>query len=911
MRFFSLFLFFIFLSGSSLFSQSPYDLLVTAKYQETPVSTVLESLAEKTGVSIYYHPELIPAYRVSFDFNKTSLRDALRQILDGSNMRFTNAGQDKIIVAPTDRMNAVFIVELIAGWESGKYQSPLLADLIERKLIIGEPGARVSGSQLTLTGNISADQTNESIIGATVYIRETGEGAITDENGAFELNLQTGTWSVLIEYIGYQSVLVKLTIFDDGEMTILLNPNPLQLTEVLVKGAAVQRSTESTTLGLEKLDMTALRELPVLAGEADIIKSLQYLPGVSTAGEGSGGFNVRGGNIDQNLVLQDGMALFNSAHALGFFSVFNADAVEQVTLYKGHIPAQYGGRLSSVLDVKLRDGNRYNWKGNGSVGVVSSRAVFEGPLIKDKVSILVGGRGSYIGYILPQIQNKNVARSAARFNDQLLKLTWRTGTKSTLKLIGVHTWDYFRYSRDFGYNWRNIQLGGQYDLIHNDRFSTSLSVSAVRYDASQFDPRGNDAFTLDNGISNYKAKIENLLLAGQQQHSLRFGIETNFYEPSPETIRPADGATAVTSKTIRRGNGREAGVYLQDEWKLNERVAFSAGMRYSLFQLLGPQTVFQYENGLPREESTVSGLKFYENGTVIQTWHGIEPRFSMKYSLRRQTSLKGSYNRLRQYIHLISNTSAPTPVDLWQTSSPYLLPQIADQLSLGFYQNSEDERWEYSVEAWFKKIKNQPEYKDLPDLLLNERLETELLQGRGRTWGAEFSIRKITGKWTGWLSYTFSRARVKVQGLHPAETINSGKWYPANFDKPHQLSIVGRCQINPRNIFNFSFTYNSGRPITTPFNYYNINGVVIPNFSERNQFRIRDYHRLDLAYTIDNSKAKIKGWRGSLTFSIYNVYGRKNPFSVYFKRNNINQVSAYELSVLGAALPAMTYNFTF
>jgi hypothetical protein len=283
----------------------------------------------------------------------------------------------------------------------------------------------------------------------------------------------------------------------------------------------------------------------------------------------------------------------------------------------------------------------------------------------------------------------------------------------------------------------------------------------------------------------------------------------------------------------------------------------------------------------------------------------------VKYSFDEYTSIKGSYNLLRQYVHLISNTAAPTPVDLWQVSSPYLPPQIADQYSLGFYKNTEEARWEYSLEAYFKKIKNQPEYKDLPDLLLNERLETELLQGNGRTWGAELSVRKAAGKWTGWVSYTFSRAKVKVKGNAASETINGGKWYPSAFDKPHQLSVVGRCQINPRNIFNFNFTYSSGRPITVPLNYYSINGTVIPNYSERNSFRIRDYHRLDLAYTIDNSKAKVKGWRGSLTFSVYNLYARKNPFSVFFKRNNNERVSAYELSVLGTVMPAMTYNFTF
>ncbi len=895
----------------SLRAQSLYDIAITAKFDEVQIPAVLAELERKAGVHIYYHPDLIPAYKVSFDFQKSSLKVALQQVLEGSNMRFTNIGNDKIVIGPKDQMNSAYLVDLVAGWESGKYQSPLLMDLLEKNLIIGETGARVSGSKLLIKGEIKDYSTEEAIVGATVFVRETGDGTATDENGKFNLKVPTGTWSLLIEYIGYQSVLVKLTANDDGNMTIVLNPNPLQLTEVLVKGEAVQRSTNSTNLGLEKLDVKVMRELPSLLGESDVVKSLLYLPGVSTVGEGSGGFNVRGGNIDQNLVMQDGMPLFNASHALGFFSVFNADAVDNVTLYKGHIPAQYGGRLSSVLDVGLKDGNRFGWHGNGSVGVISSKAVLEGPIIKDKLSILVGGRGSYIGYILPQVRNRSVARSATRFNDQLAKITWRISPKATFRVLGVNTYDYFRYDNEFGYDWQNQQLGASLDLIHNSHFSTSVSVSGVRYKASLFDPEGNDAFSLISGIDNYKAKIENLLLTGQDKHSLRFGVEANLFDTAPEQLEPKEGATAVLPKKVERGGGREFGFFVQDEWKFNPRISISVGLRYSLFQQTGPVTVYNYEPNAPKEDETVVGEETFSASDVVKSYQGFEPRASVKYSFDEYTSVKGSYNLLRQYVHLISNTAAPTPVDLWQVSGPYLPPQVADQYSLGIYKNTENTMWEYSLEGYFKKIKNQPEYKDLPDLLLNERLETELLQGKGRTWGAEVSIRKATGKWTGWVSYTFSRAEVQVNGTYPSETINGGKWYPSGFDKPHQLSVVGRCQINPRNIFNFNFTYNSGRPITVPLNYYSINGVVIPNYSERNSFRIKDYHRLDLAYTIDNSKAKVKGWRGSLTFSVYNIYARKNPFSVFFKRNNNERVSAYELSVLGTVMPAMTYNFTF
>ncbi|MEK7254653.1 MAG: TonB-dependent receptor, partial [Bacteroidota bacterium] len=429
--------------------------------------------------------------------------------------------------------------------------------------------------------------------------------------------------------------------------------------------------------------------------------------------------------------------------------------------------------------------------------------------------------------------------------DLLLKATWRLNQKTTLRAFGTVTDDYFRYARDFGYSWRNLQLGLQGDMLHNQRFSTQVSAALSRYAGTQFDPGGADAFSLDNGMNLSKFKLENLLLAGQERHTLRFGAEVNLYETAPESIRPESNSTSILPKTIRRGGGREGSLFLQDDWKISARLGLSAGLRWSVFQQIGAETVWQYDPEQPKEPATATGSTDFADGEIIETWQGAEPRFSGKYSLSEFASVKASWNRLRQYVHLISNSAAPAPADLWLVSSRHLPPQVADQFSLGFYKNARSGRWETSVEGWFKKISNQPEYKDLPELLLNERLETELLQGNGRSWGAELSVRKALGKWTGWLSYTWSQVRVKVAGRFQEETINRGNWYASSFDKPHQLSVIARCQINPRNVFNLSFTYGSGRPVTAPISYYTVNGITIPNFPERNALRIRDYHRLD------------------------------------------------------------------
>jgi hypothetical protein len=888
---------------------SVFDLKITGSYQEKPLPEILSDLESRYPVKFYYIPDKIPFFPITADFTSQSFYQVMKKLLEGSLLTFSKWSANEIVLVPSGNLNRAFVEGMISKWKSGEFLAPVLASIAEKTYSFGDPQSAPSG-KLTLNGKIQDDETNESIFGATILIRETGQGQATDAQGAFQFKLAPGKYTLQINYISYQSQINYVSIYADADLPVRLISMPQQLNEVLIKAQSLEKGAQSTNMGIERLSAKSLSELPSLMGEADVIKSLQTLPGVTNAGEGVAGFNVRGGNIDQNLIMQDDAPLYNSAHALGFFSIFNSDAVDQINLYKGHIPAQYGGRLSSVLDVQLKDGNMRKWAGKGSVGFIASRMLVEGPLKKDKLSILIGLRQSYLGPALELSGSVPVAQSKAAFNDGVLKLVWRVNSKNTFRLTGFSSSDVFRYGLNFGYNWQNYQMTALWSKVHSDRFSTKFLASVGAYRAEQSDPEGNDAFALSNGLNSAKFKIDNLLATGRV-HALRFGLESNLYFARPEAIRPLGDISAILPEQVKKDNGRDFALYLQDEITLTDRISLSVGTRLSYYQNIGPRTVWYYQEGQPRETLTVRDSANFKAGEVITDYGGLEPRASVKVSISAQSSFKASYNRLRQYIHLTSNTVAPTPVDVWQASNLYIPPQIADQYSVGWFLDGKEKKWETSLEFYYKSVKNLLDYKNLPDLLLNPRLETELLAGIGRAYGAEFSIRKTQGKLTGWFSYTYARSEAKVSGKSADETINQGNWYPSNFDKPNQINLIGRLQINPTNSFTFNFTYSTGRPISIPISSYRLGNAVLANFSDRNQYRIPDYHRLDLAYTVDNRQTRLKGMRGSFTASLYNIYARSNPFSIFFRRNDKGRPSAYQLAVIGSTIPAVSYNFTF
>ncbi|MEN0049357.1 MAG: TonB-dependent receptor [Bacteroidota bacterium] len=890
------------------FSQTVLDNKVSGVYKSETILGILQDFERQTDVKFYFDPDKIPYYKLNFEFKEIRLLEALNKITAGKSLAFANFEGNKVVITRKINFNKDYAAELIKRWEAGEVEVPDLSEPEELELTIGNENTNTT-SKVKFTGKIFDAETRDPIIGATLTTND-GQGTATDIQGGYELNLTPGEHLINIRFIGYRVILLTLKIYEDGAQEIAMNTNPLELDEVVIKARAADKNIRSAQIGVEALDPQTIKELPSFLGEADVIKSLETLPGVSTVGEGASGFNVRGGGIDQNLILQDEALVFNSSHVLGFFSIFNPDVVKNVTLYKGHIPAQYGGRLSSVLDIKLKDGNFQSTKGSGGIGLVSSRLQLETPIVKGKTSLLLAGRASYSDWLLKRVRLPDARNSSAFFYDGLGKITHRFNSNSTLNLSYYNSYDFFRFATDFGFEWRTQLLNLNWKQIWNSKLSSSTAVVLGDYLSTQFDPEGTDAFNLDNGLQYAKAK-QNFFYNPNSKHAINAGAVFTAYDMKPETLSPRGDNSGIDNKMLDKEQAYELGLYINDEYTINDRIALAVGLRYSWYQNFGEDEVFLYQEGAPRIPINTIDTISYGKGEAIQQYSGFEPRASLKIQLDPNSSIKFSYNRLQQFVHLISNTAVATPVDVWQLSNTYIRPKIADNYSAGLFKNFAGNRWETSIEGYYRSIANQLEFKDLPTLLLNEQLETDLLNGEGRAFGAELYIKKNLGRWTGWLSYTYSRAQTRVDANFADEIINEGNWFPAYYDQPHQMTFFARCQVTPAQTFTANFTYRSGRPITAPIASYFIGNAIIPHYSERNQFRIPNYHRLDLAYTFDNKKAKLKGWKSSVTVAIYNVYFRRNPFSVFFKRDDRNIPQAFQLAVLGTAMPSVTYNFSF
>lgn len=778
-------------------------------------------------------------------------------------------------------------------------------------IIIGDSTLAQLKDEAILEGKVMNIETQEPISDANLFIKKLNKGITTNKNGIYRIVLPTGPHQVQVQYVGMKPVTKSIFLYSSGILNIDMQEETVDLQEVIVNAKAGDDNVREVIAGIEKLTVKEIKTLPAFLGEVDVIKSLLLLPGVQTVGEGASGFNVRGGRIDQNLVLQNGAPLFNTSHVLGFFSVFNPDVTEEFSLYKGFIPAQYGGRVSSVLDVGLRDGNYDHYKVQGGIGLVSSRLAVEGPMIKDKTSFLAGGRVSYSDWILEQVKQIDIRQSSASFYDVNAALSHRFSDNSSLSLSFYKSYDYFRYSDQYGYDWGTQLWSARWrNLITPTLLSLSTAVYGD-YGSTFFDPSGFDGFRLQNGIHYLQFK-QNFLFTHFEDHILNAGAEWLSYDSRPETFMPYTQASAAIAEQIVKEQGREMSVYVNDEVLLNSRVLFSLGLRYSLFQNIGPYDVLQYKNDKPNVPSAIVDTISYAKGKVIKQYGGLEPRVSARINLGKSNSLKLSYNRMRQYIHLISNSTAPTPVDIWQVSNTYLPPQLADNFSIGYFHNFKENLWETSFELYYKKMDHLIEYKDFASLLLNSHLETELLIGKGKAYGGEIYFKRNSGTWTGWLSYAYTRTFIQVNGQNSEEKINQGAWYPANYDKPHNLTLVAQRKLGKNGSFATNLTYSTGRPISAIVSSYEAGNTLVPVFSGRNKYRIPDYYRLDISFTTGTLFSKGKYYKDNLSFSVYNLLSRRNAFSVFYQRAEGYFIpKAHQLSVLGAIFPAITYNFSF
>lgn len=884
---------------------------VTLNLQEQSLSFAFQEIEQQTAVRFFYEEEWLPTPPITASFQAESLASVLGSLLKDRQLSFRFYRDYAVIVAPDDLLKQEYSRDFYIRQEQEQMRAlTQKEEEVLAPLVVGD-ASRPSTGTVKIQGFINDDNNQEPLIGATILVEETGSGTSSDATGQYELNLPVGTYQIKIQSIGYQESLRTLKVYSDGSLDLLLAKEAIQLAEVVVEADGAEQSIRSTQMGVENISVKQLKKLPAFLGEVDVVKSLLLLPGVSTVGEGSGGFNVRGGTVDQNLIMQDGAFVFNSSHVLGFFSVFNSDVVKKVTLYKGSIPAKYGGRLSSVLDVELKEGNFKEWTGKGGVGLVASRLVLEGPLAKGKTSMIIGLRSSYSDWILRQVRRVSVRNSSAFFYDANLKFTHLLGKGSSISASAYINQDNFRFSDEFSFGWKTNMANIDWKQIISDRFSMNLQGIFSNYASTLTIPEGNTAFDLDASSTYFKIKPD-FTFVPNDQHTMSFGLEAIQYQIEPGKITPGNSTSIVSPREVEAEQGREIAFYLGDDYKISSIFSLTAGLRYTLYQNLGAKKVYTYAEGEQRIPENVVDSTTYGNGEVIKTYSSLEPRVALNITLDKQTSIKMGYNRTVQYINQISNTASVSPVDVWQLSNTYVRPQIADNYSIGFFRNFSGTDWQTSLEFYYRDITQLVDFKDFAQLLANPSIETELLEGEGRNYGLELSIKRKVGRWNGWLGYTYSKTERKVEATPTTEAVNQGRWYPSNFDKPHDLTIVAACQVNRRNTISINFTYNTGRPVSAPIGKYTVeNGINIPNYSERNQFRIPDYHRLDVSWTLETNHRKNKNLESSWTFSIYNVYGRRNSYSVFFRQAPFQNPQAFSLSVLGSVFPALTYNFKF
>lgn len=771
-----------------------------------------------------------------------------------------------------------------------------------------------SQSKATLSGYLKDAQTGEGLIGATIYVDEIKSGTTTNVYGYYAISLPKGTYSVTFNYLGYQALNQEIILDVAKVVSIEMQPDQKLLQAVEITAEKANQNVTSMDIGVEKMDAKTIKDIPQFMGEVDIIRSIQLLPGVSTVGEGATGFNVRGGNIDQNLILLDEASVFNSSHLFGFFSVFNADAVKDLTLYKGGIPARYGGRLSSVLDVRQKEGNSKRFAGSAGLGLISSRLMLEGPIVEDKVSFMVAGRRSY-GDLLVPIFNSDFKGDQLFFYDVNAKINYKISDKDRLFLSGYFGADKFKFGNEFQSYWANTTATLRWNHLFGPRLFSNFSAIYSDYNYALGIPEGNQAFEWKAGIRNTNVKAD-FSFFPNPSNTISFGVDGIYYDFTPGVAQGLGDETILGEVKIQGENATELAAYISNEQSITTTFSIQYGLRYSYFMNLGARDINLYANDDPISDETIIGTKTYKSGEVIKDYGGIEPRLALNYTFSERTSFKAGYNRMRQYLHLVSNTTAATPLDIWSPAGKYIKPAIVDQISIGYFRNFKKNTYEASAEIYYKQYQDLLDYKNNAELLLNDHIETELLQGKGRAYGLEVQVEKVKGDLTGWISYTLSRSELQVDG------INFGEYYPSNYDKTHDVTVVAQYTLNDKWNFGGNFTFMTGRPITYPDSRYVYEGIVVPNYTNRNGARAPAYHRLDLSATFTPQKKKDKvlffinrpdSWQSSWTLSLYNVYARKNPYSIFFKQNQDypEVTEAYRLSIFGSVIPGITYNLSF
>jgi hypothetical protein len=865
------------------------SILITQQYKNTSIENILNDLFDKTTLNYF-----IKGNKVILT-NNTIIRDKLPD-------NYFNITPTKSSIQEQNKSSdkPLFYVQYDTVRNSVRDPSILL---------IGKEKKYTENKTYTVSGYIKDGKTKKLLSNVTIRIRKKNISAITDNEGHYTINIPSGLNQIETESINHKKVIKTVMIYDNGTLDLSLFENINELDEVVVKGNP-NKNIKTAITGVSTIDVEGIKNIPLVLGERDIFRVATTLPGIKTTGEGSAGFNVRGGKDDQNLVLLDNATLYNTSHFLGFFSAVNPYTTSKVDIYKGSIPAQFGGRLSSVFDISSKKGNPDKFSGEGGIGSVTSNLTIGTPIIKGKSSLLVGVRGTYSEWILKRLDEESLKNSEASFYDGTIKYNHKINSNNNFESTFYYSHDSYSISSDSLYKYSNRLISLKWDHSFNSQNKAAVIFTNSEYKFNiDYQTEGINSF--DYG---YKLKENQFILnfnsLYNKKHAFNYGVSSKLYNIDPGHLSPNKPESTIIPIDIADEKALESAAYFTDNYSLNDKILINIGLRYSFYAALGESTQRIYEDNLPINDNTVKGTQTYKNNEVIKTYGGFEPRLAIRYLFTDDFSIKASYDKTYQYIHLLTSNTTQSPTDAWKLSDLHIDPQSSQQYSLGLYKNAFNDLVEVSLEGYYKKSKNLLDYKVGAELILNKYTETQLLQGEGKAYGVELLLKKQIGRLNGWLGYTYSRTFIKLDSEFNEEKINNGEYFPTNFDKPHEVSAVLNYKFTKRYSLSSNFTYQTGRPITYPIGGYEYNGLEYTLYSDRNQYRIPDYYRLDIGFNIEGNH-KIKKLSHSFwNISIYNVLGRNNPYSVFFVTTE-GKIKAYKTSIFSVPIPTITYNIKF
>ena len=866
------------------------------------IDQLTDQLEHKYHVQFFYDP----GWFEMMTFNSSILRLSFGEVLD----RIKSEVDLSIFT-----IDSVLYIFVPLKPELRLTSAPEVSDV----QIIGNPDDYGKYAKATIQGNILDGMNGNPLAGASIHIDKLKLGAIADKNGKYILKAPVGEYNVRLSFIGYDDNTQKIKLVSNGTLNMKLFEKSIHLGEVVVSSERSESNVSGTQMSYAKFNAKSIRELPVSMGVTDIIKSIILMPGVQTIGEFGTGFNVRGGSADQNLILLEDVPLFNSSHLFGLISVVNSDGISNVTLLKAGIPAKYGERASSVMDIQLAAANPDKTTVKGGIGIINSTLYVETPLINKKINLLIGARSSYSNWLLHSIPDIDLMNSSAHFYDADALLSFNVNSRNKINVFAYISNDRFGFAKTTDYQYSNL-LGSvrwKHSFRNNLYSNLVAGLSNYQYNLSESDTLSPlEAYKIKSSL-HYRNVKWNLSWFSTDKHSIDFGINAALYNIQPGKLSALNDTTIIKPIEMQPEKAIESAFYITDNITISPRFALDLGVRYSLYSYLGPNKIYIYQPNSPRTSGSVIDSLTYANNKPICWYSGLEPRLSLRFIISNSSSVKLSYNRIHQYVNLVSNTAVMAPTDVWKLSSPNLKPLTCDHFAVGYFKNLKNNTYETSIEIYYKSLTNAIEYKNGANLLLNPYLEADLTNVRGYNYGVELYLKKNSGRLTGWASYTFSRSLQKTNGIFTGDKINENQLFPSNFDRPHDLIINLNYHISRRWRFGSTFIYSTGRPVTLPEYKFYYQNYQLLYYSDRNKYRLPDYHRLDVSLTFDESIRIKKKWKGSWTFSILNLYGRKNAYSVFYKEEG-HMVSyeyklydTYKLYIIGIPFPTLTYNFTF